>query len=464
MHRLANGRAFRNSPSARPPMRTFPLAVAVLLLSRWAPGADAPREVAAWASGPMEVRVAFDRAVDPATARGIVGRPIGFDSGRPGAERRATIRIAASRLEDQGRTLIMVTDPHPRESRYTLTLPGLKASGEAGPGTRLELAYDLGGVEVSWSAEGAAKPGWSGWWPAVDPVEARKLLAGSAEHDRLWPDLNKPGKLTLRTLVAFPAGVATVRLNAAMPFEASFGAETAKSTGFSTGAHQSHDATLKAESTGEAAEFSVVLATGTQPKVEPRLRVSSITAKDPAGRPIGRSALVLPWAPANPQPAAEAEVPATLLTGGDPVAGEAVFHGDQAKCATCHAVRGRGGAIGPDLSELAGRDRAWVYRNIAEPSASIHPEYVSFTVALKDGRIAMGVVRAEGADAIKVGDIDAKQTLIPRAEVEEIRPSASSIMPVGLLGAIGEDRTRDLIAFLTAPARKAGAAVVPKPN
>ena len=107
--------------------------------------------------------------------------------------------------------------------------------------------------------------------------------------------------------------------------------------------------------------------------------------------------------------------------------------------------------IGPDLSNLAGRDRAWVYQNIIEPSASIHPEYVSHTVALKDGRVAMGVVRAEGEGALKVSDIDAKQTVIPRADVEEIRPSASSIMPVGLLGAIGEERTRDLLAYLTAP-------------
>jgi hypothetical protein len=53
---------------------------------------------------------------------------------------------------------------------------------------------------------------------------------------------------------------------------------------------------------------------------------------------------------------------------------------------------------------------------------------------------------------LKVGDIDAKQTVIPRVEVEEIRPSASSIMPVGLLGALGEEGTRDLLAYLTAPA------------
>ena len=159
---------------------------------------------------------------------------------------------------------------------------------------------------------------------------------------------------------------------------------------------------------------------------------------------------MLPWAPPSLLPSPPSAVPAEFLTGGDPARGEAVFNSDAAKCSACHKVKGKGGVIGPDLSNLAGRDRTWIYQNIAEPSASIHPEYVTHTVALKDGRIAMGVVRAEGADTLKVGDIEGKQTVFPRAEVEEIRPSATSIMPVGLLGAIGEERARDLLAYLSA--------------
>jgi putative heme-binding domain-containing protein len=81
----------------------------------------------------------------------------------------------------------------------------------------------------------------------------------------------------------------------------------------------------------------------------------------------------------------------------------------------------------------------------------INPDYISYTVALKDGRVAVGVVRAEGADAIRVSDTEAKTTVVPRAEIEELRPSATSIMPVGLVGAIGEAGMRDLVAYLTTP-------------
>jgi putative heme-binding domain-containing protein len=138
-----------------------------------------------------------------------------------------------------------------------------------------------------------------------------------------------------------------------------------------------------------------------------------------------------------------------LIAGGDRGKGEAVFKSEAAKCVNCHKVRGVGGEVGPDLSSLIHRDRAWVYRNLTEPSAMIHPDYVPYTVLLKDGRVLSGIVRAEGADSIKVVDTEAKATVVAKSEIEELRPSATSIMPVGLTGAIGEAGVRDLIAFLT---------------
>lgn len=433
-------------------MSERPLRSIVVLCASWiwaglAPGAEPPpRVVAAWASGPMEARIAFDRAVDAEVARRAVGETVGFGEGekpgvvgRPGGDL-GSLRIAAARLVDEGRTLVLVTDPHPRESTYRLALPAVKAAGATGPGSRVDLTYDLGGVEASF-ASGDAK--WSGWWPTVDPATARRLAAGSAEHERLWALASRPGELKLQTLVSAPKGEVSLDLEASSPFEATFGVETTKSVASKADAHR---ATLKAESTGEPIYFTLEL---TKPAGE-SLRVRAATG---AGT-LPRSAFVLPWAPPTPPSSTPSEVPAGMLTGGDPAVGESVFFGEQAKCSNCHRVGAKGGVVGPDLTSLAGRDRAWVYRNIIEPSASIHPDYVSYTVTLKDGRVAMGVVRAEGADAIKVGDIDAKQTVIPRTEVEEMRPSPSSIMPVGLLGAIGDERTRDLLAYLTAP-RKA---------
>jgi hypothetical protein len=63
--------------------------------------------------------------------------------------------------------------------------------------------------------------------------------------------------------------------------------------------------------------------------------------------------------------------------------------------------------------------------------------------------VLVGVVRAEGADAVRVTDTDAKTTIVPRHQIAELRPSSTSIMPVGVVGALGDGSVRDLLAFLT---------------
>jgi putative heme-binding domain-containing protein len=70
-------------------------------------------------------------------------------------------------------------------------------------------------------------------------------------------------------------------------------------------------------------------------------------------------------------------------------------------------------------------------------------------VATDDGRVLVGVVRAEGALAIRVTDTNAKSTVISRAQIQQIRPSATSIMPVGLAATLGDAAVRDLLAYLT---------------
>ncbi len=433
----------------------LPIGIAIAVLSAFAKGAPAspgPKAVASWASGPMEARVAFDQAVDPAVAERLVGRTIRFGSteapsngeGRPGGDG-GSIRVAAARLADQGRTLVLVTDPHPREVTYSVTIDEIKPPGEPGSGRSQVLGYSLAGVEATWTADGGDKPAWSGWWPEVDPSVVRATLAGSSEHAKLWPMLKQPGKLALRSFVALPSGPTTSSLAANVPFEATLGSESARSDA-------DHRATLKAESTGESTELTVTIPTPTSGP-DPSLRwvVAPAAAPIETARALPQSAFGVSWAPPAIPGAPVTVIPATLASGGSPARGAIVFASEQAKCANCHQVRGQGGQVGPDLSNLSKTSRAWIYQNIMEPSASIHPDFMSYTVALKDGRVSMGIVRAEGADALRVGDIDAKLTSFPRAEVEEIRPSSSSIMPVGLLGALGDDQTRDLLAFLTSP-------------
>jgi putative heme-binding domain-containing protein len=409
------------------------------------PGSSAaPRGVVAWPAGPLEVRVAFDGPLDPAVAAGLAGQSIAFEEpGPPGAEPvRGSLRIAAARPADGGRTLVLATDPHSRQAAYTLTLPGVRAPGQAGPGPGQRLSYTLNGVEAAWGEDrDDAEPSWTGWWPQLDPEAVRARTAGSVEHERGLALLGRPGRLALRTLIALPRGKGTVTLASNGAFEASLFEIVASDA--------DHRATLEFETEGEALELGVTIRTGPG-GAPPSLRVSYHPATDATERPLPADRQLLPWTPALPPASSAAAGPAPELAGGDPRRGEALFYGDQAKCSACHKVRGRGGDVGPDLSRQAERDPAAIYRDIAEPSAAIHPDYVPYTVATKDGRVVSGIVRAEGADAIRVVDTDAKATQVPKSDIEELHPTGTSIMPVGLAGVLGEAGMRDLVAFLRA--------------
>ena len=93
---------------------------------------------------------------------------------------------------------------------------------------------------------------------------------------------------------------------------------------------------------------------------------------------------------------------------------------------------------------------------------TIHPDYVPFAVALVDGRVLTGLVRSEGAGSIRVTGTDARSVVIERSDVEELRPSGTSIMPTGLAPALGEAKVRDLLAFLLTPPPEADAENPPR--
>src|SRR5690606_3042149 len=96
---------------------------------------------------------------------------------------------------------------------------------------------------------------------------------------------------------------------------------------------------------------------------------------------------------------------------------------------------------------LVHRDYASVLRDLREPSATINPDYIAHAIALADGRVLQGTIRTEG-DRMIVGDAQGAETAVDRAEVEEVSPSATSIMPEGLDEALGPEALRDLLTFL----------------
>jgi len=415
--------------------------------------------VVVWPSGPLEVIAAFDKPIDPALARSIIGRTIPYvetlaatPDRVPSSLPSGALRVVGARLIDDGRTLVLATDPHPRVGRYLLPLSPVDRGPPVVRFDAKGVPYDLSGVEVAWSEEGGPDepPRWSGWWPHLDPEAARRLTRGSKQHEAGLALLTQPGRLVLSTMIRLPAGTVTLQLDASGPIEeATLGDVQAEQANAASKDEDRH-ATLSVESKGDPLFLMLSLPTGKKDRPL-ALKASYRTAGDKAAHPIQRDQLLVPWAPWMPASAATAPLVVPDLNGGDPVRGQVIFSGDQARCSQCHAFRGQGGQVGPDLTEIGRKGRAGIYRSIAAPSATIDPGFTSFTVATKNGQVVVGVVRAEGADAIRVTDTNARGTLIQRSQIQQIRPSATSIMPVGLAGALGDAAMRDLIALLTLP-------------
>ena len=452
------------------PMR---LAWWLLLLSAGPPGASAQetatvrralevRPVAVWPPGPLEVIASFARPVDPALGRWFLGRTIPYfevpadvpgPGQAPAAKPSGALRIVAARLVDEGRTLVLATDPHPRVARYFLPVP----TGGQGPGSKspegATVAYDLTGVEVAWSEPDnpAGEPRWSGWWPHLDLGLTRRLTQGSKPHEAGLALLDRPGRLIVSALVRLPRGNLVLRIAASGPIEEATLGDARAEPADPNPQDKTHASVMTVESQG-APLFLTVTARTPGNNRSFSLGASYRLANEKIEHPIERDRLLVPWAPVISDAAIAAPMAVPDLSGGDPARGQALFSGDQARCAQCHAFRGQGVKVGPDLTDIARKSRAEIYRDIATPSAAIDPDYTSYTVATRDGRVVVGVVRAEGADAIRVTDTNAHETIVRRGEIQELRPSATSIMPPGLASALGDAAVRDVIAFLTAPA------------
>jgi alcohol dehydrogenase (cytochrome c) len=131
---------------------------------------------------------------------------------------------------------------------------------------------------------------------------------------------------------------------------------------------------------------------------------------------------------------------------GDAAAGERFFAG-KGTCASCHMVRGRGGILGPDLSDI-GHDRttAQIEQALREPGArSVSAAYRTVAVRLRSGQTIRGIAKNETRFDLQLLDMDGKLHLLSKDRVAEV-VNEKTLMPK--LDA-SEGEIRDLVAYLS---------------
>jgi cytochrome c oxidase cbb3-type subunit 3 len=141
--------------------------------------------------------------------------------------------------------------------------------------------------------------------------------------------------------------------------------------------------------------------------------------------------------------AAGAEEKAT----GDAKAGQAIYD-DKGGCAACHIVNGRGGRLGPELTEIGlRRSLNFLRDSIVDPSAYIDPEYRSATVVTRDGARIRGIVLNEDDYSIQLRDTREELRSFVKSNLRDVKLEKESMMP-SYKSVLSETEVNDLVAYL----------------
>ena len=134
-----------------------------------------------------------------------------------------------------------------------------------------------------------------------------------------------------------------------------------------------------------------------------------------------------------------------LSLGGDSSRGRALF---EKYCMTCHARDGRGAKVGPDLLTVAGRPAEDLLVAILDPSREAAPDGLGVVVLTTNGQALTGLLAEETPSAIRLRRAEGVEDVIPRGEIEALRPTGRSLMPDGLEQVLSPQDVADLIALL----------------
>ncbi|MEL6105768.1 MAG: PVC-type heme-binding CxxCH protein [Planctomycetota bacterium] len=158
----------------------------------------------------------------------------------------------------------------------------------------------------------------------------------------------------------------------------------------------------------------------------------------------GLSMTASEWSPQR-----AAEIRELVATSGDPARGELVYRRADLQCATCHAIGGVGGRVGPDMTSLGASAPAdYIIESLFDPNAKIKENYHTINVLTDDGRVVSGIEVGRSEGVLRLRDATNKMIEIAEDEIVDTKPG-KSLMPANLLDRIPQSDQLDLLSFLT---------------
>lgn len=141
---------------------------------------------------------------------------------------------------------------------------------------------------------------------------------------------------------------------------------------------------------------------------------------------------------------------AILKRKGSAERGEQLFFKSESlQCRNCHRIGTEGGEVGPKLDGIGKKlDRSALLESLLKPSKRIEPEFVSYLLETKKGRVLHGLLIRKNEKEVVLRDAKGKDIPVPSKEVDLLTPQQQSLMPELLLRDLTAQQAADLLAFL----------------
>jgi putative heme-binding domain-containing protein len=135
---------------------------------------------------------------------------------------------------------------------------------------------------------------------------------------------------------------------------------------------------------------------------------------------------------------------------GNAERGKQVYERAELACVTCHAVKGTGGTIGPDLGALGtAQPISFIIGAILDPQKEVKEGYIATSLSTRDGDEFQGYIIRESETEIVLNDILQRTNITLRKDNIQHRRQSGSVMPAGLVDQLARQEFIDLIAYLS---------------
>lgn len=128
--------------------------------------------------------------------------------------------------------------------------------------------------------------------------------------------------------------------------------------------------------------------------------------------------------------------------------GKKLFFSDAKACSRCHVWNGKGGHVGPDLSNIGEKyDRTALIDAILYPNAAVAPEYAAWDIELENGDVLSGLILADG-ETLQFVMSDGSVRAIAREQIAKRTRNTTSLMPANYRELLSDVELTSICDFL----------------